>query len=625
MKNDALGRRWLRDLAPSWTLPLLLVALFAGDAPAQKIVTGGPTSPDGKTVVACDLPVSQRTKNVGGTDGSGLCVFSSIGHAARFQNERRLVDFQANMRKERGGGWPEKVDQMIAKYGKGAAYLQYEGTDLEVLKVALRSGRMPCVTYDGRDQVHYSGRIAHMVNIVALESLACVLDNNYVGDNELVWLTPDQFKARWTGGRKGWAVFLLAPPPPPIPTLAPMHVEEFVVNQNGGLDSPPWHWVQSGACDVLYKDSELVGKLDQLTFDYTPWHAASKTWGQPCDPPVKAFHRMVNVAFVDDPPGCCCQGVCPIACDCGCELTQIGRVLIGAQRQSSCPGGVCPAPSPFQKLTATPIPAADTKAEWWYLEGHDPAERLLYQSTMPGALLGKFNLDSGEYFRWLPYTKVFASDASAPPIAPPVVVFAQKKEKPFVGPLLETLEPPSENFGMDWTPGSGSEKCLINGKEVGRAAFMEALVAGVNLPDDAKLLRLTAILPKEQLAKVDAVLAANPDLKAKFVTQLYEPGHWHVGKDLGFPDQGILIQSPTRSDGRGQVLHYQPTFEGDADLTTALRRAADPNFDANKAPDLRKVAPKTPDTAGSGTGWIFLIVLGGALIFIFSQKKDVPK
>lgn len=184
-------------------------------APVGAIVEGGPAH-EGREV-ATDLPVDQRTKNVGGTDGAGLCVFSSIGHAARWQNERRLVNFQKDMRQERGGGYPAKVDKMIAKYGAGTPYIQYEGRDLSLLREALATGRMPSITYDGRD-VHYRGTIAHMVNLVYLDDqLACVLDNNFVGEKELVWLDVGSFSSRFNGGGSGWAVILLGPPPPPPP------------------------------------------------------------------------------------------------------------------------------------------------------------------------------------------------------------------------------------------------------------------------------------------------------------------------------------------------------------------------------------------------------------------------
>lgn len=187
-----------------------------------KITVGGPVAPDGETEVQVDFPVAQRTKNVGGSDGAGLCVFSSIGHAARWQNEHVLFDFQKWMRQHPGGGYPSKVDQMMERLCKEKGvpkpdYINYEGGDLAVLRAALESGRMPSVTYNGRDP-HYSGTIAHMVNIVYLDDQwAAVLDNNFVGDQELVWLSPDEFKQRYTGGGGGWAVILLANAPPPPP------------------------------------------------------------------------------------------------------------------------------------------------------------------------------------------------------------------------------------------------------------------------------------------------------------------------------------------------------------------------------------------------------------------------
>jgi hypothetical protein len=198
-------------------LPRQEFAAASSDA-VGKISTGGPIAPDGKSQVVCDLPVDQRKHNVGGRDGAGLCVFTSIMHEARWQNERRLMNFQDDMRKEPGGGYPEKVDRMIAKFGAGTPYLQYEGRDPSILELALRTGRFPAVTYDGHDGVHYHGRIAHMVNLAYLdETWACILDNNFIGENELVWMSRSEFLQRWTGGGSGWAVVLLSPPPPPVP------------------------------------------------------------------------------------------------------------------------------------------------------------------------------------------------------------------------------------------------------------------------------------------------------------------------------------------------------------------------------------------------------------------------
>lgn len=201
------------------TMKKLVLAALAGVLVVRSLVSieiGGLSR--GTTSVVTYLPVDQRTKNVGGSDGAGLCVFSSIGHAARYQNVNVLKDFQKFMRSRPGGGYPAKVDDMIQacaaqQGGESPGYLQYEGSDPLIIRKAIESGRMPCVTYDGRDP-HYRQHIEHMVNVVGYsDEWVCVLDNNFIEDNQLVWLTPAEFKARWIGqggaGRQGWTVILI--------------------------------------------------------------------------------------------------------------------------------------------------------------------------------------------------------------------------------------------------------------------------------------------------------------------------------------------------------------------------------------------------------------------------------
>lgn len=198
---------------------------FAEAIEALKIA--GPLAPDGATEVQCDLPPDQRLKNTGGMgprgpgSGAGLCVFTSIEHAGRWSNEERLIGFQKKMTHEPGGGYPAKVDTYMKKYAAGVAYIQFEGRDPAILVAALASGRMPAVTYDGHDPHYGMNRsIAHMVNLVAFDpktDLACVLDNNFVGENDLVWMTCQEFLQRWRGSGAGWCVILLNAPPPPVP------------------------------------------------------------------------------------------------------------------------------------------------------------------------------------------------------------------------------------------------------------------------------------------------------------------------------------------------------------------------------------------------------------------------
>lgn len=186
-------------------------------APVGAPVRSGKVGPDGRTEITCDLPQSEKKRNIGGRDGSGLCVFSSCEWAGRYQNDRDLFNFQTQMKSELGGGWPEKVDQMLKKYCPNVRYVQNTNGDLEILKAAIRSNRMPCITYCGKD-LHYGGRsVAHMVNLVHIDDQwAAISDNNFVEDSEILWMSIEDFKDRFNGGGGGWSiVFLQAGPPPP--------------------------------------------------------------------------------------------------------------------------------------------------------------------------------------------------------------------------------------------------------------------------------------------------------------------------------------------------------------------------------------------------------------------------
>jgi hypothetical protein len=184
-------------------------------------VVGGPIAPDG-TEVQNDLPRELHVKNRGGSDGSGLCVFASLKHAAVWQNVEALESIFEYMFRRPGGGWPEKVDAVIRDLckEKGAPvpdYVQVQSRDLEILKLACRTGRIPGVTYCFSPSGRYGGaRIAHMVSLVHADDRRFgVLDNNFPGTIE--WMTPEEFARAYTGGRNGWAVILLdeGPPPPP--------------------------------------------------------------------------------------------------------------------------------------------------------------------------------------------------------------------------------------------------------------------------------------------------------------------------------------------------------------------------------------------------------------------------
>jgi len=185
---------------------------------------GGTTAPDG-TEIQIDLPKSQHLQNMGGSDGKGLCVFTSISHSARWSRVELLENFRDYMTKYPGGGYPDKVTQYIKKIAqeKGQPvpnYVQIQGKQetLDTLKLALKNNLCPSVTYGFSPTGRYRGqRIAHMVTLLHLDDKnACILDNNYPGTYE--WLTVDEFYRTFTAmGGSGWAVILLDAGPPPLP------------------------------------------------------------------------------------------------------------------------------------------------------------------------------------------------------------------------------------------------------------------------------------------------------------------------------------------------------------------------------------------------------------------------
>lgn len=167
--------------------------------------------------ITIDLPAEMHVRNFGAPDdNAGLCVFASMTMGARWHNIRALDDVIHKLKK--GGGWPEKVDQVIKQFAPKLDYVQYEGTDPAILDKAMAEQRMCHVTY-GYGERYKMQTIYHMVCLVHLDAnWAVVLDNNFPGAAKYEWMPRAEFLKRWVHpSGQGWAYVFLAPPPPPIP------------------------------------------------------------------------------------------------------------------------------------------------------------------------------------------------------------------------------------------------------------------------------------------------------------------------------------------------------------------------------------------------------------------------
>lgn len=184
----------------------------------------GPASPSGAQP-QLDFPTELQRRNTE-SKGLGLCVFTSIHHASVFQDTWATQEFPKWIKDHgiAGGGYPQKVDSLIKQIAADRKvpvpdYVQVEGKDLEILRLACRTGRMPCVTYSYSCTGRYGGqRIAHMVNLVNADAQwFTILDNNYPGQSNYEWDSPAEFSRAYADG---WSVIFLDEPPPPVPTPA---------------------------------------------------------------------------------------------------------------------------------------------------------------------------------------------------------------------------------------------------------------------------------------------------------------------------------------------------------------------------------------------------------------------
>jgi hypothetical protein len=175
--------------------------------------------------LAADLPGEFHHKNIGSKiDGSGMCVFTSIEHAATWQGIDTFIGFRDwCAAKYPGGGYPEKVVKLIAAYCKDKnipvpPYLQWEGKDPETLlsKIDL-TGRMACITYGWSPR--YGTKISHMVNCSKYSgAYGVVLDNNFPGEDKYEWMSKAELIRRMKyGSNSAWIFVWLEPPPPPCP------------------------------------------------------------------------------------------------------------------------------------------------------------------------------------------------------------------------------------------------------------------------------------------------------------------------------------------------------------------------------------------------------------------------
>jgi hypothetical protein len=264
--------------------------LFAFDT------TDKPVAPDG-TVAVVDFPVTQHMQNVGGSDGYGLCVYTSVTVAARWQNLDSMLTFRKFAEGRPGGSYPEKLEADLKTFAARnkitlPPYVQHTGGDDAFLDLCYATRRSPSITYAGLDGYYDSG-VAHMVTGAHLDAKwGAICDNNRSGS--WVWMTRPQLLNRWKGKKDdgkdilvhvsdgfrtywvpvggGWAFVWLGPPPPPKAPSVAESMEQPV--------PPRLVWERVVMEDRVYWFLYDKGVLAFVVDPEGKWHAATgpETW-----------------------------------------------------------------------------------------------------------------------------------------------------------------------------------------------------------------------------------------------------------------------------------------------------------------------------------------------------------
>lgn len=256
-------------------------AVVTADA-SRKPVNGGTTSPDGKTVVRIDLDSFERKRNIS-SRGLGCCGSRSLEYGARYVGVKELYDLPERMRADNipGGDNQYTIARKMQKYAPDQSYIQDFGSTPEVLEALLKTHRIPCVGYGGHD-THYSGHVDHCVCVVACDvsnNWVAVLDNNYPGKDELVWMGVAEFEARWEDCMHKWVYALLALRPGGMPHQG----EEPSPNES---ERVAWRsWPGETNEYSAWRNDVQIGNWLVRERQYYP-RLAPGEWGEATDPPA---------------------------------------------------------------------------------------------------------------------------------------------------------------------------------------------------------------------------------------------------------------------------------------------------------------------------------------------------
>ena len=402
--------------------------------------------PAGEPEPAVDLlalPASVRKRNIE-SRGLGCCVFRSLSYAAGWQNEPALADFPEWMVSKNvpGGGIPSKVDALIPRIAADRGlpaprYVQYEGNDPALIELALKTGRLPCVTWNGN----------HMLCCVHLDAeRAAILDNN--APERVQWMSRDVFLRKYAQGGGGWTVVLLAPAPPPPPLGARPPATRVAVGTAD--DDGPLARLADG---LLYWKRELLPGWSVCGRPVTRREAEDALADDSARPHLTlvgaAAETAALLAAVPDPARYRVQRYAPDAWELGCGFRAPapgagptaylqepgGRVLF--RRDGATPAELA---SALRRADPNYDPAKDPDGRPAALPGLDPAQLKKWAQDNRQTLL----LGAGALAAWLLLRRPPAPQAQQTP-----VVVMHQAPAPQPAPAPRAAEPTARELAAE--------------------------------------------------------------------------------------------------------------------------------------------------------------------------------
>jgi hypothetical protein len=165
-----------------------------------------------------DYPEELWKKNIGGSDGAGMCVFRSCEFQALWIG-LPFQGFTEWCAKGPGGGYPEKLAKLFSAFCKEKhivpepTLIQYEGRDFAWVEACLANGWLPCITLYHSPR-YGPGTIYHMTCAGHLDKeFGATQDNNF---RPLEWAPRTEWEKRCMLNGQFWA-FAIVGPGVPLP------------------------------------------------------------------------------------------------------------------------------------------------------------------------------------------------------------------------------------------------------------------------------------------------------------------------------------------------------------------------------------------------------------------------